>query len=864
MVKLHWKFITCVIAAGLFAGLNVSAKDDHKHGNQNKPAHHPTHQPARVQHHAPAVQAPAVKQPIQLPPAQSQPVHQPVQHQRHEPRHEPVRHQPAQVLPQVTNQVTNSAPVIVPPQNVPKLHVTSQHQLRERHKPDAGVQNPPQLQLVQQNNQQQNNQAPRNKVHEPKIHLPGNNAGHQPAQPRVVVPQPSRDSSTPKLPNLPSNQPKIEVHKPREPRVNLPPNNIPGAGNPPGTGSSNLQLPPNLQLQQNPVLPGNPPGNNQQHDARKTHQPRVNLPPNTVPGAGGAGAGGNLPGTQPKIILPGQQDHLKDKGRTGGGLPVPDPSRLPQFKPNNNPVDPKVGDSKIGDPKVGPNHHPGLKLDNSKGNLVNPGLGIQHRQNHERLPMKIDNPIAGEHRQAIPLTIPKNGGHDHFKGRDLPGDKGDKGRDQLQTLLRSRDHSDLKNNLEHWRQSPDFAKHPQLSHVNLDHISGLHQDRLRNENSFEHWRHGNVGQQLNIDRQLQLQRHGDITRQMNFTTNVINAGGWQHRHHGAVAAAFTAGSFSVWYAGGGCYPSHCWYPKWSPWVNWCWWDSCLPFYDPRPIYCRPIVYQPCQPWVAYQYPVWQPLPVVACGTWVDVQPVVIQAGLDLQLLAVRFVDNGHPEQNLGPRYRVWVRNNSQVQITDPFSVLVLADNDTVPNAGVPQAGVVIPSMDIGEIKPVDIRLPLEANRIGTTPEGYKVPFAYLHVLVDSHQQIAETDETNNGSVVARTEILPVDPAAFSTDQTAAAPGGTLTIAGEGFGPEPGRVLVSVNGQNTEALIQGWYDLGIRFTVPMYTLTGTVEAEVLVVRGDGAVSNPLDIQLAPQTLLGPATDIPLAPLPEPPQ
>ena len=74
----------------------------------------------------------------------------------------------------------------------------------------------------------------------------------------------------------------------------------------------------------------------------------------------------------------------------------------------------------------------------------------------------------------------------------------------------------------------------------------------------------------------------------------------------------------------------------------------------------------------------------------------------------------------------------------------------------------------------------------------------------------------------------------------------------------------MNGQNTEALIQGWYDLGIRFTVPTYMLTGTVEAEVLVVRGDGAVSNPLDIQLAPQTLLGPATDIPLAPLPKPPQ
>jgi hypothetical protein len=346
---------------------------------------------------------------------------------------------------------------------------------------------------------------------------------------------------------------------------------------------------------------------------------------------------------------------------------------------------------------------------------------------------------------------------------------------------------------------------------------------------------------------------------MNFSANVIRAGGWQNRHHGAVAASFTAGSFSVWYAGGGCFPRHCWYPRWSPWVNWCWWDTCVPFYDPRPIYCRPVIYDPCLPWVYYDYPVWQPLPIVTCGTWVDVEPIVVPVGLDLQMLAVRFVDNGHPEQNLGPRYRVWIRNNSPIQITSPFSTLVLAGNDPVPTADLPQAGVVIPTMDIGEVKPVDIRLPLQANRIGITPEGHRVPFNYLHILVDSHQQIAEISEANNGSVVARTDILPVDPAAFSTDLTAASPGTALTIAGEGFGPEPGRVLVSVGEYQTEAMIEGWYDLGIRFIVPDYMLTGMVDAEILVVRGDGAIANPLDVDLGPQNLIGQVQDIPAIPI-----
>ena len=68
-------------------------------------------------------------------------------------------------------------------------------------------------------------------------------------------------------------------------------------------------------------------------------------------------------------------------------------------------------------------------------------------------------------------------------------------------------------------------------------------------------------------------------------------------------------------------------------------------------------------------------------------------------------------------------------------------------------------MDIGETKVLDIRLPLAANRLGTTPEGYRVPFTYLHALVDSHQQIPETFEDNNGAVLLRKDILPVDPAA---------------------------------------------------------------------------------------------------------
>jgi hypothetical protein len=441
--------------------------------------------------------------------------------------------------------------------------------------------------------------------------------------------------------------------------------------------------------------------------------------------------------------------------------------------------------------------------------------------------------------------------------------------DKLHSLLQAKNRDDLNRELKRFKIAENESPRPQdrvyLKYLNLDKMSGFHQERLAKLDNFQHWQPSNVGQKLHFKQQFELQRQGDLSRRLNLSTNLLSAGGWaKHRQYGVIAAGFTTSAFGVWYAGGGCYPAHTWCPIWSPWVDWCWWDTCPALYDPRPYSCIPIFYGPCAPWVFYGYPVWQTLPVVSCGTWIDVSPVVMAGGLDLQLLAVRFVDNGHPEQRLGPRYRVWVRNNSPVQIATPFSVLLLASNEQTPTVELPQMGVVVPSMDIGETKALDIRLSLAANRLGVTPAGDRVPFTYLHVLVDAHQQIPETFEDNNGAVLVRKDILPVDPAAFSADLTAAAPESLLTIAGEGFGPEPGQVFVSVYGQQVQAEIHGWYDLGIQFAVPNFELTQPVDAEFLVVRGDSAISNPLTVRLAPHELLEDAAVIPESPIPDAPQ
>ncbi|MES2793444.1 MAG: hypothetical protein V4719_27780, partial [Planctomycetota bacterium] len=160
----------------------------------------------------------------------------------------------------------------------------------------------------------------------------------------------------------------------------------------------------------------------------------------------------------------------------------------------------------------------------------------------------------------------------------------------------------------------------------------------RKNGDLQHFAKLHNGKALHLDRQFQFHRQGDIGRRMNLIADLQYRGGWRHRHFGPISPLYSSHCRSMWYAGPGFCAPYVWYPNWSPWVDWCWWDTCAPIYDPRPIFCQPVVYHACTPWVAWQFPVWRPLPYLPCGSWVDVSPVVINAGADVQLLATRFVD----------------------------------------------------------------------------------------------------------------------------------------------------------------------------------------------------------------------------------
>src|SRR5262249_1724800 len=125
----------------------------------------------------------------------------------------------------------------------------------------------------------------------------------------------------------------------------------------------------------------------------------------------------------------------------------------------------------------------------------------------------------------------------------------------------------------------------------------------------------------------------------------------------------------------------------------------------------------------------------------------IHEGLDLQLLAVRTVDSGDPEAKLGLAVRVWFRNNSPVTVNHPFNVVALAARNLKATTDLPQAGVRVDAIGAGQTLAVDIPLPLEPN----SPE-----FPMFHVLVDSHREISEVNEGNNGLVIKRAEVKAVE------------------------------------------------------------------------------------------------------------
>lgn len=126
--------------------------------------------------------------------------------------------------------------------------------------------------------------------------------------------------------------------------------------------------------------------------------------------------------------------------------------------------------------------------------------------------------------------------------------------------------------------------------------------------------------------------------------------------------------------------------------------------------------------------------------------------IDVETIAIRFIDAGDASQGTGPAYRVTVRNNSDVAIDDVFDLTLAASNATALPAGVPTATTWIDGMQPLEVRDFDLRLPVTVDTMGESQDGQPSPFAVLSAMADSQYRLAETNKANNLLVMNRTDI----------------------------------------------------------------------------------------------------------------
>ena len=137
------------------------------------------------------------------------------------------------------------------------------------------------------------------------------------------------------------------------------------------------------------------------------------------------------------------------------------------------------------------------------------------------------------------------------------------------------------------------------------------------------------------------------------------------------------------------------------------------------------------------------------------QAAPAKAGFDLELIDVRLVDAGDVAKKIGPRYRVFIRNNSTVPVKQEFNVALYASKDRELKANLPNKVERISDLKAGETVAIDIRLPFEVFRLGQTEDGRPLEFSQLFVFVDSDNEIVETDKENNAALLPRDKILKV-------------------------------------------------------------------------------------------------------------
>jgi hypothetical protein len=126
--------------------------------------------------------------------------------------------------------------------------------------------------------------------------------------------------------------------------------------------------------------------------------------------------------------------------------------------------------------------------------------------------------------------------------------------------------------------------------------------------------------------------------------------------------------------------------------------------------------------------------------------------IDLQVEYLQVVEPGSAEQELGPLYRLWIVNDGEADVIQPFDVILVATQEEAPSPESPYAAERVTKIGAKQRLSVEIRLPIDVMQLSVDAEGLPVPFTNLFAAVDVRQELTELNEENNALGVARSNV----------------------------------------------------------------------------------------------------------------
>ena len=227
---------------------------------------------------------------------------------------------------------------------------------------------------------------------------------------------------------------------------------------------------------------------------------------------------------------------------------------------------------------------------------------------------------------------------------------------------------------------------------------------------------------------------------------------------------------------------------------------------------------------------------------VPVQQVVI-VPQPLQMAAIHFVDPGLAAEGVGPRYRVTIKNISPAPIHRVFDIVLAAGVDPHFSPKLPQASQRVVVMAPGAIVHLDIRLPVACLAMKFPGEDRPAPFSHLFVMVAKKDLLGNVS-LDKLALVPRIGLPMVDLAIARPAGNVAPVGAKVQLSGEGFGLQPGRIILELPGLKLNARVLDWNALGVTLQLPELALAAPAAARLVVIRSDGQTAPAIPVKLVP--------------------